>query len=287
MGLGFKYHIATLVAIFFALTVGLVVGSLFVSPQIADTQKKMLVSLREKMDGDVSTLRTQSSRYQGFFLQSTPRLIRDELKGVSIVIVQVGDYPNAVGEVQETLRLAGAQVRCVLRCGKTLAQADDILKTALDSLKQANPNLSVAVDRTHIFNQLTALLSTQAGQKEELVNLLERGDIATIERNTDVTQPPRCVVVVAGTRQEDSERTSLVDIPFLNALQGSGLKVLVCEPEKVTVSDLLTYQGSRLTFPTVDRVDSDMGRCQLIFGLKDLLAPSDSSQEISPTSPRP
>ena len=284
MGLGFKYHIATLVAIFFALTVGLVVGSLFVSPQLADTQKKMLTALREKMDGDVTNLRTQNDRYQDFFLQYNPRLIRDELKGLSVAIVQVGDYPNAVGEVQETLRLAGAQVRCVLRCGKGLGQADDTLKAALDALKQANPNLNIAVDRAHVFNQLTALLTTQSGQKEELANLLERGEIATIERNSDAGQPPRCVVVVSGTRQEDSERVTLVDIPFISALQGAGLKVLVCEPEKVVVSDLLTYQSARLTLPSVEKVNSDMGRCQLIFALKDLLTPSDpSSQENSST----
>lgn len=277
MGLGFKYHIATLVAIFFALTVGLVVGSLFVSPQIADTQKNLLRSLREKMDGDVATLRNQSGRYQEFFLQYTPRFIRSELNGVGVAIVQVGDYPNAVGEVQEALRLAGAQTRCVLRCGKALGQADDALKTAIEALQQANPSLSIANDRTRVFNQLAALLTTQPGKKEALESALERGEFATIERDAEAQAPIRCVVIVAGTGQEDSERTSLVDVPFINAMQGAGLKVLACEPEKTAASDLLTYQHSRLKIPYIERVDSDMGRCKLIFSLKDIISPSESA----------
>ncbi len=284
MGLGFKYHIATLVAIFFALTVGLVVGSLFVSPQVADSQKKILATLRDKMDKDVTDLRTQNKRYQDFFGQSAPRIVRSELNGISVAVVQMGDYPNAAGDVQETLRLAGAQVRCVVTCGKALAQNDDELKSALNTLQQTTSSVTLAQDRTRLFNQITALMITAAGRKEELANLFERGEIATFERNAEVKQAPQCVVVVVGTQQADSERVTFVDIPFLTALQGSGLKVLICEPDKVAVSDLFTYRSNRVILPSIDKVDTDIGRCQMVFHLKDLLTPSDTQGETTTSS---
>ena len=47
MGLGFKYHVVTIAAIFFALTIGLVVGSLFGSPRVPQTTMIAIEALKK------------------------------------------------------------------------------------------------------------------------------------------------------------------------------------------------------------------------------------------------
>jgi hypothetical protein len=285
LGLGFKYHIATIVAIFFALTVGLVVGSLYVSPQVADSQKRLILQLRERMDQDVSTQRALVREYQEFFGQSTPRILRDELAGSTVAIFLVGDYPNALNSIRETLRLANAKVSCVVRMGKQLNKSDTVLQATLGRLHQDSNNMRLAKNRETILEQIVALLADTTGQKTELSGILEREDFATFERNREVTSAPRSILVVTGSQVEETDRVTQVDAPLITALQTASLRVVACEPESVTVSDLSAYTTQGLSLPTIPKVDSDIGRCLLVFSLKELQAGFGSSTLSSPSNP--
>ena len=110
MGPGFKYHIVTIAAIFFALTAGLVVGSLYVSPQVADGQKRAITNLRETINKNVADQRAEIERYQKFVAAASPILIQNRLKGEPVAIVQTGDYPEATEKVRAALTQANARI---------------------------------------------------------------------------------------------------------------------------------------------------------------------------------
>ncbi len=270
MGLGFKYHLATIVAIFFALTLGLVVGSLYVSPQVADSQKRAILSLRDSMDKDVVSQRSQVRRYQEFFSLTTPRLLREELNGATVAIIQTGDYPNATNSIRETLRLSNAQVACVVRMGKFLNRADDLIKAGLESLHENSNNSRLAKTKEGVIRQVVALLGDTTDQKSELSGILDREEIAAFERNKEVRSAPRLVIVVAGSSVEGTDRVEQLDSPLLSMLSGAGLRIVACEPENVANSDFPVYAVQGVTVPTIEKVDSDIGRCFLVFTLKDM-----------------
>lgn len=282
MGLGFKYHLATIVAIFFALTLGLVVGSLYVSPQVADSQKRALVELRNSVDKDVANQRNQVRRYQEFFSQSTPRILREELMGVSVAILQVGDYPNATNAVRETLRLANARVACVVRMGKFLNRADDLIKSGIASLHESANNSRLAKTKEGILRQVVALLGDTNDQKSELSAILDREEIATFERNKEVTSAPRLVIIVSGSNVEGTDRVEQLDAPLASAMLGAGLRLVACETEGVAFSDFPAYGAQEVNVPTIEKVDGDIGRCLLVFTLKDMYTAVNGTTSSNP-----
>jgi hypothetical protein len=268
VGLGFKYHIATIVAVFFALTVGLVIGSLFISPQVSDSQKRLLVSLRETMEGDVQRSRDQIKRYQEFFTQNTSPMLQRKLFGATVTIVQTGDYPNAVASVREALRQAHAQVSAIIRVEHTFNRSDEILKPALAALKSLDPAFRPPSDRTGLAKLVLATLHAPPSlSRDALEESLGRENLVKIERNVEVTSPARYVVFVTGSEQEAISRPALVDAPLVAVFQNAGLSLIACEPEKVAFSDTEGYRSSSLSLPILEAVDSDMGRCALVFAL--------------------
>src|SRR5437588_9396652 len=93
LGPGFKYHVTTISAIFFALAVGLVVGSLYVSPRLADRQTRAIESLRKTFNKTIADQQAELTHYQQYAAHVTPALLRDKLIGADVAVVQTGDYP--------------------------------------------------------------------------------------------------------------------------------------------------------------------------------------------------
>ena len=54
---------------------------------------------------------------------------------------------------------------------------------------------------------------------------------------------------------------------LIEALQRHGLTVIMCEPQEVVASDAENYRKLGLNVPTIDGIDSDIGRCDLILAL--------------------
>jgi hypothetical protein len=265
LGPGFKYHVVTVAAIFFALTVGLVVGSLYVSPQLADRQTRAIVSLRNTVNKDIVAQRKQIDTYQKFVSQVLPALLSDKLTGVSVAIVQTGDYPDALNHVHEALQMAGAKVLSITTIDRAFDRTDAVLMPALTDLHNADPR--IPTDRAGLASAIAAILA-QGTTSESLLPVLEREKFLRADPSGDYQTGARYVVVVGGSRNEVNGRVANVDQPLVTALQKSGVTVVACEPQDALVSDIKTYHDLNLDIATVDNVDTDIGRCALVFALR-------------------
>ena len=58
-----------------------------------------------------------------------------------------------------------------------------------------------------------------------------------------------------------------VDVPLIMALQKSGIAVFACEAQDVVTSSFPAYRAANLQVNTIDRVDTDPGRWQLVSAL--------------------
>jgi len=109
-----RYHIASLVAVFLALTVGLLLGSLVADTGVlADRQETLVESIRndiKKINETNVTLRAEVNELRGFQNEVLPIAIRKRLLGSKIVIVTMRDgQDDTVNGIKKALETAGAQ----------------------------------------------------------------------------------------------------------------------------------------------------------------------------------
>ncbi|NAS26033.1 copper transporter [Herbidospora sp. NEAU-GS84] len=108
----FRYHLVSIVAIFLALTVGIVLGSTVIQDPIiestqvtAETLKKENLTLRAEMAA-------QQAREDGnntFVSSATAELVERDLAGERVVVVEAPGAPTALRDpLREVLELAGA-----------------------------------------------------------------------------------------------------------------------------------------------------------------------------------
>jgi len=265
MGSGLKYHVITIAAIFFALTIGLVVGSLIVSPRVADRQQRAIGRLQTTLNQDNISLHQKLKHWEEFGGRISPVLLKGRLANTPVCIIQTGDYPDALARVREALQLADARIPVTLTIGRAYDRPDDVLNPSLAPLHTANPLLPT--DRAGVAEALAAAIEHGVAIPDDLFTRLEEAQILHAEADSAQRSPTRIVVLVAGSRIENDTRPSRVDQPLIEALQRHGLTVVMCEPQEVVASDVENYRKLGLNVPTISDIDSDIGRCDLILAL--------------------
>lgn len=266
MGPGFKYHIVTVAAIFFALTVGLVIGSLYVSPQLTDRQTRAIRDLRASLDADVREQRQKIEQYQEFFDQALPALVQRRLAGTGIALVQMGDYPELLPRVRETLLLADATIFSETTLESALARPDELLKATLDPLHAETPQ--IPADRAGFARLLAELLAGAAATPENILAPLANANLLRTSSDSDYTRPARWVVLIGGSREESSLRPENLDTPLLRELQKTGATLVVCEPADARVSHIAAYRALNPDIITIDNIDQETGLCTLVYAMR-------------------
>ncbi|MCS6777658.1 MAG: copper transporter [Chloroherpetonaceae bacterium] len=266
MSPGFKYHLVTVSAIFFALTIGLVIGSLYLSPQLAERQNRAIDALRVALDRDVREQRERVQRYEDFFEQALPSLVQRRLLGASVALVQVGDYPELTEKVRDTLQLADATIfsRTTLLPG--LSRPEPLLKSTLSAVRKEAPG--VPADRQELIRTLASLLTGSLNAPETVIEPLARAGLIQYDRNSDYTRPTRFVVLIAGSQEANSRRHGNLDALLIAELQKRNAIVVMCEPSGARFSDVEAYRELNLQISMIDNADQDIGRCALVYALR-------------------
>ncbi len=282
MGPGFKYHVVTIAAIFFALAIGLVVGSLFASPSLADRQKRAIASLQNTLNKDNADLRQDLGRYREFASETMPLLLRGRLANAPVAIIQTGDYADALPNLRAALEMAGARVLSVTTIDRAFARPDELLNPDLTTLHNADARFPV--NREGLADRLAGILARGDSPVDSLMAALEHENFLRADAGGDFLTPARYVVVLAGRRSEVSNRPAYVDQPLVVALQKQGLTVVACEPQNAVASDIAAYHALNLDLTTVNNIDTDIGRCALVFALN--LAPGGDKNDygVKPTA---
>src|SRR5437764_2586621 len=128
----FRYHALSLVAVFLALAIGILLGATIGNSLVSDADK----GLRSSLHQDVINARNAANQAQAQLSQrdkiissSLPMLVQGELSGQRIAIVATGSLPRSIEpEVRQTVEIAGGAVDSVSEVDvpgtlDTLAQA--------------------------------------------------------------------------------------------------------------------------------------------------------------------
>src|SRR5215471_4961875 len=110
--INFRFHLVSLIAVFLALGLGILVGSTVVDQVIVDRLDREIKSVRHDSDAasaENSQLKDQISKYEDFLKKSAPYAVEQRLQDVPVaVIVDKGVDPAAAKDTLRMLRYAGA-----------------------------------------------------------------------------------------------------------------------------------------------------------------------------------
>jgi hypothetical protein len=126
--INFRFHLVSLVAVFLALALGVVMGSTVIDRAIVDRLSSQIESVRRRSDArraENEQLRAEQERLRGFIDQVVPQAIGQRLQGVPVAMVAMrGVDGDTVRAAAETLRSAGASVPGVAWIEPLLAAPD-------------------------------------------------------------------------------------------------------------------------------------------------------------------
>lgn len=136
MGYSARYHATSLIAVFLALAIGILIGAEFGGDTLTNTRKDLERSLtgnledaRERAD----ELSQELGRANEFSSRVYPALVRDQLRGRRIGLIAFGDLPgNVYGAIEDALAPTGARlvgVGVVREPVDTNGLASDLAKT--------------------------------------------------------------------------------------------------------------------------------------------------------------
>ncbi len=261
MNPGLRYHIASLAAVFLALTVGLLIGGLFLNTAPTTTQDKLI----NRIQGDIETLTNESNankqaleRNREFIKALAPALQNSLMKTRSVSVVMTGDDTKALDEAISAVRESGAKLNGVIRItDKYEIKSPRNRQNLIDNLRLAYPNLpndNQAIIRC-IANSAFIPSSFDAIRK----TLSDAGIIdfegSFNEQNT--------VILLVGGNSTDSERVVTLDKPMISIWKANNLKVAASERSDAAYSHISTYRESKIA--VVDCIDTLIGR--LLFNV--------------------
>lgn len=278
----FKYHVASLVAVFLALGIGILIGSTMVGSdtlieyqkQLADRLEAQLESLRQQnevIQAHSRNLEIENNMQKEFEKEVLPLLVHGKLTGQQVAVVETGGY-GYTDEIIKVIEMAGGKVASVtsLPVGVSLTAEDRELLERELGWKDLNQNQVV----TKIAGIVCA--SVVNGGDEKTLKLL--ADSGLIKYTGDYGVPLNAVVVVGGSRDENLNRAETLDLPMIDFFIARKINVVGVEETNVAVSYMKYYQKKHMS--TVDNVDTVPGQLAMVYAL----AGSQGHYGVKPTA---
>ena len=133
--INFRFHLVSLVAVFLALALGVVMGSTVIDRAIVDRLSSQIESVKKRADAeraDNRALRDQVKGLETFIAQSQPQVTARRLNQVPVTVVAVRGVPGEdVKGATDILRSAGALVPGVLWIEDGFSASDPGARTKL------------------------------------------------------------------------------------------------------------------------------------------------------------
>jgi hypothetical protein len=270
-----RHHIFSLVAVFLALALGIVIGAAFIAPG-SSSLKDSTRGLAEvaKLEQRFNVLRTEISQKQEAVTATQARLDRTEqvcrallpsavsgrLAYRNVAIIQTSGGDESVAAVRTALTQAGARVTTFVRVNETLTPDNDELATMAASFGKIAGSPS-----GEVFNAaLSSIASCVVWAKDaDKLATLQKADFASV--SGPLNHWNRLVVMVGGAKSEGQNNAQTVDVPLIELLQKKGALVIGCEAFDAKVSYIGAYAGKGIS--TVDNIEQAAGQLGLIYAL--------------------
>lgn len=269
-----RYHIASLVAVFLALGLGILIGAAALGERVLVRQQSELIERlerdvtrvteeRRELQGQLVETRTQLRQADRFGRAVLPLLVADRLYGKQVAIIRLNPAPESrtIDDLLAVLRTAGAEVTVNLAFLEEPAAMDAASRAGVARiLGMADPNAeSLPLETLRGMSRELA-----RGTPTLLTSYLVDSQVVTVSGGSKA--PTQIAVLVGGASDETrAESVRTLDLPLIDSLRGVGITVAVVEVTDVQTSLIKHYRTKGVL--TVDNIDTPAGLTALVMGL--------------------
>jgi len=261
MGYSGRYHATSLIAVFLALAIGILIGAEFGGDALTSTRRNLEASLVNNLQdarSKTDELNGQLGRSNEFADRVYPVLTRDQLDGKRLAIIALGDLPSEdTNAVEEALAPTGAKlvgVGVVREPVDLSGLAGTLAKTRFADINE-NPDSLTALG-AGVGRQLV-----RGGTLPEVV----RGQL--FSRASGSFGALDGVIVIRNQPQDlgPVQRTTagLLESGLLGGITGTRTPAVGVETSNAEPSSISFFQGNDLS--TVDDVELTAGQLALVF----------------------
>lgn len=263
MGYSARYHAASLIAVFLALAIGILIGAEFGGDALTNTRRDLersLVGNLQDARSRADELSAELNRSNEFGERVYPVLTRDRLEGRRLAIVALGGLPSDLtGDVEDALGPTGAKlvgVGVVREPVDLNGLAGTLAQTRFADLR-TNPDALTELG-TGLGRQLVL-----GGTLPEVVRgqLFSRasGSFGALDGVIVVRDQPEDMGPVQRSRANQLESALMSGITATR-IPAVGIEATTTEPSSISF-----FQSSDLS--SVDNVDSTAGQLAFVFAM--------------------
>lgn len=263
MGYSARYHATSLIAVFIALAIGILVGAEFGGDALNNTRRDLehsLVGNLQDARSQVDDLNADLNRSDEFAERVYPALARERLEGKRIAILALGGLPSPVTEeVEEALAPTGGRlvgVGVVREPVDVNGLAEDLARTRFAGLRTDSDSLTEL--GTGLGRQLVIGGKLPAVVRGHLFTRAS-GNFGGLDGVIVVRDQPEEM----GTVQR--EKTNQLEAALMSGVTATHRPAVGVETSSDTSSSISFFQSNGLA--SVDDVDLTAGKLATVFAL--------------------
>ncbi|HEX5990429.1 MAG TPA: copper transporter [Solirubrobacterales bacterium] len=263
MGYSARYHAASLIAVFIALAIGILIGAEFGGDALTNTRRDLersLVGNLQDARSQVNDLNGDLNRSNEFAQRVYPVLTRDRLDGKRFAILALGGLPSDItGEVEDALEPTGGRlvgVGVVREPVDVNGLAEDLSKTRFAELRtdaDALTELGTGLGRQLVLG----------GKLPDVVrgHLFSRasGNFGGLDGVIVVRDQPEGMGPVQDAKTDEFEEA------LASGITATPVPVVGVETSTDDSSNIPFFQSNGLS--SVDDVDLTAGQLAMVFAL--------------------
>jgi hypothetical protein len=278
-----RYHVISLVAVFLALAIGILLGTTLVEKGLINEQKNEIKSLRKTFDEikkKNSSLHAELDTYKTFTDQSRPYLIGGGLAGKSFMVLATGKPgSDELAKITGTVADAGGSTPVSITIADSKVFNDPAVVNSLSTLFQLPAQAQPLKERVfaEIVNEGISYSNPPVLQQ------LER--IGVISLRGTLPGPVSGGILIGGTRKPEVEEFKNTDLPLIRAFTITNYPLLGVGWSDTPDSVMIAYKTAGIS--TVDHVETVPGQVSMTMVLEGRAGNYGSGKEATRLIPAP
>ncbi|MFA7467455.1 MAG: copper transporter [Desulfotomaculaceae bacterium] len=267
MIIDYKYHIASLVAVFLALGIGILIGSTMLSndavieyqKQVTDRLENQLQSMREtneSIQARASALEVDSGIHKQFEKEILPVLVAGRLENKHFALMELNNF-GFPPEITRIINDAGGQVTSVTSVNNFYDQSNTLNNVyTVMGWEETDPEKQIR----NLAAEVAAGIND--GDKEAFFETLIEHDILKKSGNYGI---PVDGLIIVGGGYGDNKRNMQFDLDTIDYFNDLNIPVLCVEETDVNFSYVKEYQRKHVS--TIDNIDTAPGQLAMVLAL--------------------
>jgi hypothetical protein len=266
--LDFRYHALSLVAVFLALAIGIVLGVTIGDSLVSDAERSLRGNLRsdvEKAHGDAAQARSERDGRDRMLDQLYPQMVATRLAGERVAVVSWGPLPSDVESgIRDAVSKGGGRIDSISVFDTPLTALKQVIGSDVFSQETADDASLKALGRSLGRSIATGGQTAKALESafpDDFSGRFRRADAVVFyeaPKPDDGSDNP-------GVTERDDDRARTIEAAMVDELTRHTINVVGAESTNTDPSQIPRYKSLKLS--SSDSVDKSGGRIALVFAL--------------------